>query len=174
MKRIHKAIKYLSLALLVSSIAMTIRAEETTTPVENTQVITPAVIVGQVAQAATVTPPVEIKPAVPTISPVEEVIKIFKPFFTDKNYKVNKSFKKMCLEAVAILKTSPDKGLIQVADFLETLCNKNIVAIGMALNNDQNKAMLIPLAQGTNAATALLAKDILLKRLAEAVAFKDK
>lgn len=184
MKRIHKAIKYLSLALLVSSIAMTIKAEETTTTVETTQTVTPAIIVGQVVQAAQAdtgtaveapapveATPVENKPVV--VSHVEEVIKIFTPFFTDKNFVVKESFQKMGLKAVAILRKSADTGLHKVADFLETLCKKNFFGILNDLKDTNKRAILTSLTQGVDAKSQL-PDAILMKRLAAAVAFKDK
>lgn len=184
MKRTQKAIK---LSLLYAAACCAVLGNlkaEALQPEAPEVVVTPALVVAaaikaQVAEVTVVEAPVVEAPVVTVVmpegpapvveTPVERVIKIFKPFFTDTNYKVTESFKAMCFRAVAILRESTDPGIRQVADFLEQLCKKNHIMIAFDLQ--KNQAILKPYVDGHRGKA--LAQSVLLTRLKEAVNFKD-
>jgi len=74
-----------------------------------------------------------------TETPEEKALAIIKPFFTDPNYEVTKSFRAMCCEVVPHLEQSPDPVLKAIAQVLKEVCKKNNpVMVGLALKKYEN------------------------------------
>lgn len=69
-----------------------------------------------------------------TQTPEEKALALIKPFFTDPNYRVHKSFAAMCCEVAPLLEQSQDALLKAVAQVLKEVCKHNSpVKIGLAL-----------------------------------------